>query len=160
MSIILDWWCHLHLTWPRLIFERLKKIDLNFVLLSKAFEVEVEGGIADLVAIREELMIATQSGRILRYSWEGQEIRDYSLDLRRIPFCVDQQVGSQLCRGRGCIAHSCFSPGSILGIPKNLFWCYWDLLTELIRGNRPEAWKCWWTHLALKIYFFGLGTFW
>ena len=58
---------------------------------------EVEGGIADLVAIREELMIATQSGRILRYSWEGQEIRDYSLDLRRIPFCVDQQVGSQLC---------------------------------------------------------------
>ena len=74
-----------------------EKIDLNFVLLSKAFEVEVEGGIADLVAIREELMIATQSGRILRYSWEGQEIRDYSLDLRRIPFCVDQQVGSHLC---------------------------------------------------------------
>jgi hypothetical protein len=54
--------------------------------------VEVEGGISDLVAIREELMIATKSGRILRYSWEGQEIRDYSLDLRRIPFCVDQQV--------------------------------------------------------------------
>jgi hypothetical protein len=52
----------------------------------------VEGGISDLVAIREELMIATRSGRILRYSWEGQEIRDYSLDLRRIPFCVDQQV--------------------------------------------------------------------
>ena len=52
----------------------------------------MEGGISDLVAIREELMIATKSGRILRYSWEGQEIRDYSLDLRRIPFCVDQQV--------------------------------------------------------------------
>ena len=58
----------------------------------QAFEVEVEGGISDLVAIREELMIATRSGRIFRYSWEGQEIRDYSLDLRRIPFCVDQQV--------------------------------------------------------------------
>jgi len=29
---------------------------------------------------------------LLRYSWEGQEIRDYSLDLRRVPFCVDQQV--------------------------------------------------------------------
>ena len=29
--------------------------------------------------------------RILRFSWDGQEIRDYSLDLRRIPFCVDQQ---------------------------------------------------------------------
>ena len=62
------------------------------LLLLQAFEVEVEGGISDLVAIREELMIATRSGRIFRYSWEGQEIRDYSLDLRRIPFCVDQQV--------------------------------------------------------------------
>lgn len=31
------------------------------------------------------------SPRILRFSWDGQEIRDYSLDLRRIPFCVDQQ---------------------------------------------------------------------
>ena len=62
------------------------------MLLLQAFEVEVEGGISDLVAIREELMIATRSGRIFRYSWEGQEIRDYSLDLRRIPFCVDQQV--------------------------------------------------------------------
>ena len=27
-----------------------------------------------------------------RFSWDGQEIRDYSLDLRRIPFCMDQQV--------------------------------------------------------------------
>lgn len=38
------------------------------------------------------MMIATKNGKILRYSWEGQEIRDYTLDLRRIPFCVDQQV--------------------------------------------------------------------
>ena len=52
----------------------------------------VEGGVSDLVAIRDELMVATKDGKILRYSWEGQEIRDYSLDLRRIPFCVDQQV--------------------------------------------------------------------
>ena len=37
-------------------------------------------------------MIATKDGKILRFSWEGQEIRDYSLDLKRIPFCVDQQV--------------------------------------------------------------------
>ena len=45
-----------------------------------------------MVAIREELMIATKDGKILRYSWEGHEIRDYSLDLKRIPFCTDQQV--------------------------------------------------------------------
>jgi len=66
------------------------------ILINQAFEVEVDGGISDLVAIREELMIATRSGRIFRYSWEGQEIRDYSLDLRRIPFCVDQQVSFHL----------------------------------------------------------------
>lgn len=60
--------------------------------LLQAFEVEIEGGISDLAAIREELMIATRSGRVLRFGWDGQEIRDYSLDLRRIPFCVDQQV--------------------------------------------------------------------
>ena len=66
------------------------------LIFSLAFEVEVEGGVSDLVAIRDELMVATKAGKILRYSWEGQEIRDYSLDLRRIPFCVDQQVGSIL----------------------------------------------------------------
>ena len=62
------------------------------LIFSLAFEVEIEGGVADLVPIREELMIATKDGKILRFSWEGQEIRDYTLDLRRIPFCVDQQV--------------------------------------------------------------------
>ena len=62
------------------------------LIFSLAFEVEVEGGISDLAAIREELMIATRSGRVLRSAWDGQEIRDYSLDLRRIPFCMDQQV--------------------------------------------------------------------
>ena len=28
----------------------------------------------------------------MRYTWDGQEKRDYSLDLKRIPFCTDQQV--------------------------------------------------------------------
>ena len=37
-------------------------------------------------------MISTQDGHILRYLWDGQVNRDYCLDLRRIPFCVDQQV--------------------------------------------------------------------
>lgn len=62
------------------------------LIFSLAFEVSIEGGISDLVAIREELMIATKNGHILRYTWEGQEKRDYSLDLKRIPFCTDQQV--------------------------------------------------------------------
>ena len=62
------------------------------LIFSLAFEVSIEGGISDLVAIRDELMIATKNGHILRYTWEGQEKRDYSLDLKRIPFCTDQQV--------------------------------------------------------------------
>lgn len=40
------------------------------LIFSLAFEVSIEGGIADLVAIREELMIATKTGHILRYTWE------------------------------------------------------------------------------------------
>ena len=38
------------------------------------------------------LYISSFLGHILRYTWDGQEKRDYSLDLKRIPFCTDQQV--------------------------------------------------------------------
>lgn len=45
-------------------------------------------------------MIATQEGRIIRLNWEGVEERDYALDLKRIPFSVNQQVsyGKYGCR--------------------------------------------------------------
>ena len=33
------------------------------LIFSLAFEVDIEGGVSDLVAIREELMIATTDGR-------------------------------------------------------------------------------------------------
>ncbi|XP_049537457.1 guanine nucleotide exchange factor subunit Rich [Anopheles darlingi] len=39
-----------------------------------------------------QIMIATQEGRIIRLNWEGVEERDYALDLKRIPFSVNQQV--------------------------------------------------------------------
>lgn len=39
-----------------------------------------------------QLMIATRSSKILRYRWDGQEERDFSLDLQRIPFSINQQV--------------------------------------------------------------------
>ena len=45
-----------------------------------------------MASIRDDLMISTEDGHILRYLWDGQVNRDYCLDLRRIPFCVDQQV--------------------------------------------------------------------
>ena len=37
-------------------------------------------------------MVSTNLGKILRYKWEGCQNLDYSLDLKRIPFCIDQQV--------------------------------------------------------------------
>ena len=62
------------------------------LVFSQAYEVSVPGGVTDIACIRDELMVATQSGHILRYMWDGQVNRDYCLDLRRIPFCMDQQV--------------------------------------------------------------------
>lgn len=38
------------------------------------------------------MMVATNKLNVLRINWEGQEERDYSLDLRRIPFSINQQV--------------------------------------------------------------------
>lgn len=37
-------------------------------------------------------MIATKSEKILRIRWDGVEERDFSLDLKRIPFSINQQV--------------------------------------------------------------------
>ena len=62
------------------------------LVFSQAFEVSVPGGVTDISCVRDELMVATRNGHILRYLWDGQMNRDYNLDLRRIPFCVDQQV--------------------------------------------------------------------
>lgn len=42
--------------------------------------------------IRDELMISTVRGHVLRYRWDGGLYRDFCLDLRRIPFCIDKLV--------------------------------------------------------------------
>jgi len=39
-----------------------------------------------------QMMVATDKLSVLRINWEGAEERDYSLDLRRIPFSINQQV--------------------------------------------------------------------
>ncbi|CAG0903695.1 unnamed protein product, partial [Darwinula stevensoni] len=54
--------------------------------------VMVPGSVTGLVCLRDELMVATGNAQIHRYLWDGSINRDYSLDLRRIPFCVDKQV--------------------------------------------------------------------
>ncbi|XP_063238684.1 guanine nucleotide exchange factor subunit Rich [Bacillus rossius redtenbacheri] len=58
--------------------------------------VGVEGCITSLVCIRDELMLATTRGHVLRYRWDGSLNRDYCLDLRRVPFCTDQQVAKAI----------------------------------------------------------------
>ncbi|XP_046662449.1 guanine nucleotide exchange factor subunit Rich isoform X3 [Homalodisca vitripennis] len=60
--------------------------------LTVAQEVAVGGGILSMVCIRDELMVSTTRGHVLRYRWDCTQNRDYCLDLRRIPFCIDQQV--------------------------------------------------------------------
>lgn len=50
-----------------------------------------------MVCIRDELMISTVRSHVLRYRWDGSLNRDYSLDLRRIPFCMDKQVSKGKC---------------------------------------------------------------
>lgn len=39
-----------------------------------------------------QLMFATKDGRVIRYRWDGVEERDFTLDLKRIPFSINQQV--------------------------------------------------------------------
>ncbi|KAJ8679952.1 hypothetical protein QAD02_015739 [Eretmocerus hayati] len=54
----------------------------------------LDGGISSFVCIRDELMIATKTSFIIRHRWDGTQNRDYTLDLRRIPFSVDQQIAT------------------------------------------------------------------
>ncbi|XP_065331674.1 guanine nucleotide exchange factor subunit Rich isoform X2 [Cloeon dipterum] len=62
------------------------------LMLTPDFAVDVSAGIASIVCIRDELMVSTTKGHVLRYRWDGSMNRDYCLDLRRVPFCIDQQV--------------------------------------------------------------------
>ncbi|XP_011308460.1 guanine nucleotide exchange factor subunit Rich [Fopius arisanus] len=64
------------------------------LILVFVMPVWIDGGISSLVCIRDELMIATKTSHIVRQRWEGTANRDYSLDLRRIPFSIDQQVST------------------------------------------------------------------
>ncbi|EFA06481.2 guanine nucleotide exchange factor subunit Rich [Tribolium castaneum] len=56
-----------------------------------------DGKITGIVCITmSEFMISTSEGHVLRYWWDGQQHRDYNLDLRRIPFCINQQVSKAI----------------------------------------------------------------
>ena len=50
--------------------------------------------------------------------------------------------GPALQRGSIFASHPA-APGLILGIPKKLFQCCWELSTALVGGKWTEAWKCW-----------------
>lgn len=56
-----------------------------------------DGKITGMVCITmSELMLATTESHVLRYRWDGTQNRDYTLDLRRIPFCINQQVSKAI----------------------------------------------------------------
>lgn len=56
-----------------------------------------DGKITGIVCISmTEFMISTSEGHVLRYRWDGTQFRDYNLDLRRIPFCINQQVSKAI----------------------------------------------------------------
>lgn len=71
------------------IKEIIPTLTLTFVM-----PVWIDGGITSFVCIRDELMVATKTSHIVRQRWEGNLNRDYSLDLRRIPFSIDQQIST------------------------------------------------------------------
>lgn len=54
-------------------------------------QVYVGAGITSLTCVRDELMVAVTTGHIYRYKWNGDLNRDYSADLKRIPFSIDQR---------------------------------------------------------------------
>lgn len=47
-----------------------------------------------MACIRDELMVSTCNGHVLRYHWNSSINRDYCLDLRRTPFSVDLHVSN------------------------------------------------------------------
>lgn len=68
------------------------KESLPCLSLTLEQQVSVGGIVTSFCCIRDELMVATSRGHILRYRWDGTLNRDYSVDLTRVPFCLDQQV--------------------------------------------------------------------
>ncbi|XP_025831130.1 guanine nucleotide exchange factor subunit Rich-like [Agrilus planipennis] len=62
--------------------------------LSLKEEIQIwDGEITGIVCTTmTEFMISTKKAHVLRYRWDGTQNRDYTLDLRRIPFCINQQV--------------------------------------------------------------------
>ncbi|XP_037067862.1 LOW QUALITY PROTEIN: guanine nucleotide exchange factor subunit Rich-like [Pollicipes pollicipes] len=62
------------------------------LVFSKAFQTGLDAPLTCVTSIRDELMVATASGHVLRYRWDGTINYDYCLDLRRTPFSVNQQV--------------------------------------------------------------------
>ena len=51
-------------------------------------QVPVPGGVTDMVSIRDELMLATRDGHILRYCWDGQVCLPVSCILYPAPCTV------------------------------------------------------------------------
>ncbi|KAL1129706.1 hypothetical protein AAG570_012650 [Ranatra chinensis] len=80
--------------------------------LSLEKEISVGGGITSIACIRDELMVSTTRGQVLRYRWDATLNRDYCVDLSRVPFCVDQQVSKAvpIVEDNTFVVHIDYSP--------------------------------------------------
>ncbi|XP_037044247.1 guanine nucleotide exchange factor subunit Rich [Bradysia coprophila] len=63
------------------------------LMLNLTFEIPLYVPVTCISCISvSQMMVATKSGKVLRIRWDGVEERDFSLDLKRIPFSINQQV--------------------------------------------------------------------
>lgn len=69
------------------------KESIPDMTLEMAKEIAVAGDIIGAITIfRDELMVSTNQNHIIRYRWDGTINNDFCIDLRRIPFSLDQQA--------------------------------------------------------------------
>lgn len=69
------------------------KETIPSLILTMALEVKLFVPIHCISCVSvSQMMLATKHGKVLRIRWDGIEERDFSLDLKRIPFSINQQV--------------------------------------------------------------------
>ncbi|PSN48149.1 hypothetical protein C0J52_08719 [Blattella germanica] len=105
-----------------LLFYKLGVIAQQKGLYEQDQIISVTGSITNMVCIRDELMLATARGTVLRYRWDGSQNYDYCLDLRRVPFCTDMQVSKASYRNLGSKYRGCYMCKCQSQIPSYCIW--------------------------------------
>lgn len=79
------------------------------------------------------MMVATKSERIFRIRWDGVEERDFSLDLKRIPFSINQQVsyGKYYSQTYTIVTYKNQAQKERQTIIKYCFYCYFFSCSDI-----------------------------